>query len=153
MTREKPLSLVAQHLMLVRTWPGGRGFIAPSSEGRRLRWYQTIRPHVLCGRYEIELRYAENHLPVILVRAPNIQLLAGDRRLPHVYPSVDGLPSLCLWWKGDWKPSRPVATTIIPWAAEWFWFFEQWLASGEWMGGGTHPVEFAPPIKPEIQAA
>jgi hypothetical protein len=27
----------------------------------------------------------------------------------------------------------------LPWAAIWLFYFEEWLASGEWKGGGEHP--------------
>ena len=29
--------------------------------------------------------------------------------------------------------------TLIPWTAEWLWYFEDWLATGVWSGGGEHP--------------
>jgi hypothetical protein len=29
--------------------------------------------------------------------------------------------------------------TIVPWAALWLFFFEEWLATDEWKGGGVHP--------------
>jgi hypothetical protein len=32
-----------------------------------------------------------------------------------------------------------IAHTIIPWSVLWFYFFEGWLATGEWEGGGEHP--------------
>ena len=32
-----------------------------------------------------------------------------------------------------------VADRIIPWTAEWLAFYEGWLATGEWKGGGRHP--------------
>ena len=41
-------------------------------------------------------------------------------------------------------PDRPIKL-IVPWAAEWFWFFEHWLVTGEWLGGGSHPVPIVPP--------
>ena len=36
-------------------------------------------------------------------------------------------------------PNCLIAETIIPWAAEWLFFFEGWLIDGHWAGGGTHP--------------
>ena len=30
-----------------------------------------------------------------------------------------------------------VAETTMPWAAEWLFFFELWLATDEWLGGGV----------------
>jgi hypothetical protein len=146
MTRATPLSLTAQLLLLRKYQPTGRGTVAASREGRRLRWHQSVRPHALGALYEIELRYVEGNLPQVLVCHPDLRALADGRKIPHTYPDVDGHPCLCLWWIGDWKFSLPVATTMIPWAAEWFWFFEHWLTAGEWLGGGTHPVDICPPV-------
>ena len=145
MITSKPLSLVVQLLRLQQMWPAGRGDIRSSAEGRRLRWHQSIRPHALCGLYEIELRFAEGHRPLVLVKAPDLKSLASGRKLPHTFADVDDLPSLCLWWKNDWRNTQLVASTVIPWTAEWFWFFEHWLSTGEWLGGGTHPVKVVPP--------
>jgi hypothetical protein len=30
-----------------------------------------------------------------------------------------------------------VATTIMPWLLLWLTFYELWLATGVWLGGGT----------------
>jgi hypothetical protein len=29
-----------------------------------------------------------------------------------------------------------IATTIIPWLALWLYYYEVWLATGHWEGGG-----------------
>jgi hypothetical protein len=31
--------------------------------------------------------------------------------------------------------------TIVPWAALWLFYFEEWLSSDQWKGGGEHPGE------------
>jgi len=33
-----------------------------------------------------------------------------------------------------------IADTIIAWASEWLFFYELWLATGEWHGGGHDPT-------------
>jgi len=30
--------------------------------------------------------------------------------------------------------------TVVPWTALWLLYFEEWLFSGEWAGGGLHPI-------------
>lgn len=32
-----------------------------------------------------------------------------------------------------------ISETIVPWASEWLFYFELWLVTKEWMGGGEHP--------------
>jgi hypothetical protein len=29
--------------------------------------------------------------------------------------------------------------TIVPWAMLWLFYFEEWLSSSDWKGGGVHP--------------
>ena len=30
--------------------------------------------------------------------------------------------------------------TIVPWASLWLYYYEVWHATGEWLGGGEHPI-------------
>jgi hypothetical protein len=32
-----------------------------------------------------------------------------------------------------------LATTTVPWALLWLFYFESWLVTGAWDGGGIHP--------------
>jgi hypothetical protein len=34
-----------------------------------------------------------------------------------------------------------LATTVVPWLEEWLVFYEGWLLTGTWQGGGTLPAE------------
>ena len=34
--------------------------------------------------------------------------------------------------------TKLISNTIIPWTIEWLYFYELWLATGEWLGGGEH---------------
>jgi hypothetical protein len=62
--------------------------------------------------------------------------LPPRRALPHVYP----LNTLCLFLGNrEWHESIPIADTLVPWASEWLLYYELWLATGEWLGGGEHP--------------
>ena len=40
-------------------------------------------------------------------------------------------------YKHDW-----IADTIVPWTQEWLFFYEIWLATNEWCGGGHTPVSY-----------
>lgn len=31
--------------------------------------------------------------------------------------------------------------TVVPWTSLWLFYFEDWLDSGEWRGGGMHPAD------------
>ena len=62
---------------------------------------------------------------------------------PHIYFNTADPqnPRLCLYDPKErfWSPEEYIAETIIPWASDWLFFFEGWLATGEWEGGGRHP--------------
>lgn len=143
MIRSRKLTPAAQCYGLQIRYPLGRGRLL--NHGRRMRWVCELQPHPLCGRYLIEIRLEQDGLPDVLVLSPNLTDLAGGRELPHTYSPVDGHPSLCLWWQRDWHRGMAISDTIVPWAAEWLWFFEHWLVTGEWLGGGSHPTPVTPP--------
>ncbi len=62
--------------------------------------------------------------------APSI---AEGISIPHVFS--DG--SLCLHIPGQWQSDMTIAEYIVPWIAEWLFYYEVWLATGEWLGGGA----------------
>ena len=39
----------------------------------------------------------------------------------------------------QWHRNLALTETILPWATLWFVYFEEWLVSNEWQGGGEHP--------------
>ena len=48
---------------------------------------------------------------------------------------------MCLWLPKarEWSAQMRLDETYLPWAAEWLDYFEEWLVTDEWSGGGTHP--------------
>ena len=63
--------------------------------------------------------------------------------IPHVYPSDadPSLPYLCLFSPTlrEWTTSDLLAHTTIFWANEWLYFYDGWLVTKKWCGGGRHP--------------
>jgi hypothetical protein len=65
----------------------------------------------------------------------------GDGKpIPHTYFTDlrPEQPVLCIFdpAAGDWNPSKPLAETIIRWASEWLFWFEERVRTGEWRGTG-----------------
>ena len=62
----------------------------------------------------------------------------GATLLPHVYNTEK--QSLCLFYGriGEWNASMFLSRTIVPWASEWLNFYELWVITGEWLGGGIN---------------
>ncbi len=113
-----------------------------SYHGRHLNFAFDIKPGTFGRTYRCLLKATpDGKFPTLLVLEPNLSQLAGGKKLPHIYPHSGRGTELCLWFpkSRDWTPQMKFAETHIPWAAEWLYYFEVWLATGVWEGGGVHP--------------
>lgn len=111
--------------------------------GRELHCRFGISPGEFGRVYQCLLKVKpDGQRPDVIVLDPALDVLASVKKIPHTY-AYDGKGTrLCLWWpKGrDWAPSLRLSDTFIPWTAEWLHYFELWLLTGEWSGGGEHPT-------------
>lgn len=105
----------------------------------KLTWDFDAQPTPISRSYRLRLRYCQGGTPEVVVLAPDLGSLAGGRDLPHVYEQTP--PRLCLYMPGtsEWTPNRMIADTIVPWALLWCFYFEDWLLTDHWSGGGEHP--------------
>lgn len=146
------LSIQQEIAEVQRRWPG---FRVTGRCGRIACWRGILspiqRPYEIRITYGLQLRIADYHLlnwiPRVEIISPNIHPyhpVTGEP-LPHVYvmPTVKQYAVLCLYDPDDneWEPGRPIAHTIVHWAAQWIACYEIWLATGRWTGGGRHDVE------------
>lgn len=134
--RQRGLS-VAQQLVNLRSErvPPGRGVMRAGG----FTWTCTLQPTPLSREYEVRIEYRPRRPPKVYVDKPDLVALADGRRLPHVYEQSPTRLCLYLPGSGEWHDRLLVAQTFIPWANLWLFYFEDWLASGEWKGGGEHP--------------
>lgn len=126
----------AQQFLWLRSSPvsEGRGRLAPGS----LIWTYSASPSPVSRVYEIRIEYRQGDVPRVFVMRPDIRRLAEGRRLPHVYQQEP--PQLCLYYpNGEWRPWMRLDQTIVPWTDLWLFYFEEWVFSNEWKGGGLHP--------------
>lgn len=109
-------------------------------QGGRLTWEFDGSPSPLSRIYRMRLHYIENRHPKIYVIAPDLTELAQGRSLPHVYSERPA--ELCVFHPkyDEWLPHMGLVETMISWAILWLFFFEDWLATDEWKGGGEHPI-------------
>src|SRR5207245_4563484 len=110
--------------------------------GKILTGEGWLRPSAISQPYRIRLTYKLGDTPEVFLIEPDPYALADavkpGRRIPHVYGG--NLLRLCLYLPGEeWGPTDPLATTILPWACEWLGFFEDWVFTDVWSGGGVHP--------------
>lgn len=131
-TRLPRLNLAVQMGHLRKHYPAAECSIKRSC----LRWTGTVLPTPLSDSYKLELLYKLDSVPKVRVVSPVLEKVNGERP-PHMY-SED---RLCLYLPRamEWTKEMVLATTIVPWASEWCMYYEIWLATGEWRGGGVHP--------------
>jgi hypothetical protein len=99
-------------------------------------WTGDITPGPLCDTYTVQITWSgRNPRPKVHVLRPKLHLAEGKTSLPHVFPGDE----LCLHYPGEWVPGMSIAETIIPWTSEWLYFYELWVFTGEWHGGGHAP--------------
>jgi hypothetical protein len=106
----------------------------------RLTWEFEARPLPISRFYRVRIHYRQGGTPDTRVTAPDLNLLAAGRDLPHVYEQSPTRMCLYMPGTGEWSPGKRIVDTIIPWAILWLLYFEGWLLTGEWRGGGEHPM-------------
>jgi hypothetical protein len=106
---------------------------------QKLLWEFTAKPTALSREYCLRIAYRYEDIPKIYVIEPDLVSLSGDRQIPHVYEQKPTRLCLYLPGAGEWLPRMFIDKTIVPWSYLWLFYFEDWLATGEWKGGGIHP--------------
>ena len=64
-----------------------------------------------------------------------------DKDFPHIYDKNVEMKKvqIYLYMNSVFNSSKYLSNTIIPWAIEWLYYYELWLTTGKWLGGGRHP--------------
>jgi len=132
-----PLTVAQQYLNL-RTNPACAG--SGRLRGNVLTWAFPIAPTSLSRCYDARIEYRQGTSPQVFIDHPDLIELADGRRLPHVYEQSPTLLCLFLPGSGEWSAWMRLDQTVVPWTALWLLYFEEWLFSGKWAGGGLHPV-------------
>jgi hypothetical protein len=132
--RRPPLSIVHQALGLVSAQPSS-SYIFTGRSG--LVWKGRAQPTRASEHYQLRIAYTLGHYPETTVLAPKLQC-RDEKPVPHLYKEG----TLCLFNpnKDEWNSRQKLSETVLPWACLWLYFYEIWLATGEWKGGGDHPA-------------
>lgn len=94
-----------------------------------------IQPTNESNTYIVNLKHLKKYRPDVYVTEPNIYDLTNGKKPPHVYIFNEQICKICLYMNGDWNNSKCDAD-LIPWISEWLFYFEMWLITDEWHGGG-----------------
>jgi len=122
-----------------------RGVVELYQRGKGFRFVFVARPSPLGREYRIMIDRLNRAR--VFVLEPNLRTLADDRTIPHIYSTIrhPKYPSaICLCLYHPDRNESPFGTllsdTLVPWTILWLYFFESWLVSNVWEGGGEHPM-------------
>lgn len=126
-------TVMEQLASLKANFRGGKSVIGPNG----FTWRFKVMPTPLSCSYTLKIVYCQNSLPKIYVEDPKpLPLAIGADRLPHTYDTHS--QRLCLYCPqfNEWNSQMLLSNTIVHWAFEWLIYYEEWLYSGKWYGGG-----------------
>lgn len=131
--KRKKLTIIEQSECLRSLFPDSE----IHTSRHELYWKGRLGPSACSQTYTVELKYKyKDGIPKVYVLEPKLKVPEG-KSLPHVYVG----DRLCLYNFGDWKSDMLLGRVIVPWISEWLLYYEIWLVTGEWHGGGVHPVK------------
>lgn len=122
-----------QQLGMLITKYGGEG--KPTHNG--FVWICDFTPTPISNTYTLKISYDAGDYPKSYIVSPKpLRLADGASRLPHTYDTTK--QRLCLFKPdfGEWSSSMVIADTIVHWAVLWMFFYESWVCTGKWLGGG-----------------
>ncbi len=135
---KKKITLAEQMLALRQSYPGAECFIVGH---KKLVWKGALRPSALSNTYPVVLECSIGYKPKVFVSGDGIKKI-DEPGFPHIFhrDREKNKIELCLCYGDDFTSDMLIAETYIPWAIEWLYYYEIWLVTGEWCGGGIHPI-------------
>lgn len=136
--KKAPISLLKQKVALISAYKDSKCSIDKNK--KQLFWTGTIKPTVFSKEYKVFMIYELWKTPKVWVVGDELERL-DDKKFPHKY-DIDQeakMVRICLYRYSEFNVYKLLANTIILWTVEWLYFYELWLATGEWLGGGEHP--------------
>jgi hypothetical protein len=130
--KARALGLREQAAYIRQIWPG----FSCKVQRAVLISRGCVQPLPSTREYHVRVCYRAGDWPRVFVEAPGLARRADREKVPHTY--AENEPCLFYPTYREWSPEMPIALTIIPWLLEWLLYYEAWLATGEWLGGGVH---------------
>lgn len=132
----KKIPLAIQKQFLKKDYPNS---IVKRNKEHSLEWLGTLKPTPLSKEYTV-LVQLKSKLEVFVLVPNKLDLHKDEQELPHTYSTPR--QKLCLFYGNrEWNRSFLISDTIIPWASEWLYYYELWLITGDWLGGGIEHNE------------
>lgn len=131
------IPIAIQQKLLEKAFPDSICKINPQKHSE-LIWTSYLRPTPLSSMYKVRMIYEFRKSPNVFVLDPKpLRRPLGESVLKHVYDTPK--QHLCLYYKRakEWNPSQSLVD-VVPWIAEWLFYYELWVLTGKWLGGGIH---------------
>lgn len=137
--RLRVIPLITQEKLLKKHYPNC--FVKRNRKSDSLTWVGQLRPTPLSKKYTVLVLLKNNKVETFVIEPKKLILYEGETKLPHVYSTPR--QKLCLFFPDgkEWNRSFLISDTIIPWASEWLYYYELWLITGKWLGGGIEHNE------------
>lgn len=131
--KQKYIPFVVQGCLLQKDYPKSKW----SVEKNQLFWSGIIKPSPLSREYQIKMVCKSGKKPKVILYGEKIEGIE-KKDFPHHYRINQEKQEveLCLHLPLEFNYSCSIADTIIPWIQEWLYYYEIWLTTGEWRGGG-----------------
>ena len=94
-----------------------------------------VKPFENSLEYEILFSQEKNQQPKTYILNPSVFKLTNGKKPPHTYEFNENACRLCLNLPSEVDTSK-YYDYVIPWISDWLAYFEIWLITGEWYGGG-----------------
>lgn len=142
---------IDEQIIAMREWPE---FDLKHREDRGAVWegdlFPVKRRHRVRMLFQVPLAVERFNLrdiqPLVQVMDPLLEQHDDydEGPVPHVYwtKRFPEMPYLCLFSPsgGEWTPHDLLSRTTVFWTCEWLYFYEGWLVTKKWLGGGRHPL-------------
>ena len=134
--KSKNIPLVIQSYLISQKYPEAKCEIKKN----QLIWEGKIKPTSLSREYNIRIICNGTLRPQVILYGDKIEGIERED-FPHHFKIDKDKPEvyLCLHLPKEFNYSYSIHDTIIRWTQEWLYFYEIWLSTGKWCGGGHTP--------------
>lgn len=131
--KKNPISIAKQSAKLKLDFPN---FHLTHNTNKSFTAIGLIQPTPLSTNYKVKITYTLGSRPNVFILSPDISI--SKRKIPHTYPNNE----LCLFYPKykEWTKYDYISDKIVPWITDWLYYYEIWLITDKWLGGGIHPT-------------
>lgn len=127
-----PLTPQQQKGILIKDYPNG---VFKNISFNKWEWIYQLQPTEGSPFYSFKLVYDDIRPRIYILDL--LEKVDGNLELPHVWN--DKKQEICLYYPiyKEWTHYKKISI-FVPWVSEWLYYYELWLVTGTWYGGGIH---------------